>query len=60
MKIEIKLFEFKILIDNLIDLNYFINDVVDIILLNDVNVKGIIYCKYDEVIFNLIVIFDVV
>jgi len=60
MKIETKLLESKTLIDSPIDLNYLINDAADIISLNDVNVKGTIYRRYDEVTFNLTVTLDVV
>ena len=48
------------LIDSLFDLNYLIDDATDIISLNNVNVKGTIYRKYDEVTFNLTVTLEVV
>ncbi|MBG0762370.1 hypothetical protein IY230_01930 [Acholeplasma laidlawii] len=60
MKIETKLLESKTLIDSLFDLNYLIDDATDIISLNNVNVKGTIYRKYDEVTFNLTVTLEVV
>ena|SRR5690554_5846512 len=60
MKIETKLLESKTLIDNELSLKHLIDKAVDLIALNNVHIKGVIYRNYDEVTLDLDVSCEVV
>ena len=60
MKLETKLLESKTLIDTTIDLSHLIERSVDLIALNNVQIKGTIYRQYDEVQCDLSVQLEVV
>lgn len=60
MKLETKLLESKTLIDTTLDLSHLIERGIDLIALNNVQIKGTIYRQYDEVKFDLTVQLEVV